>query len=166
MDKDELNHLLSDCEYFLNDKSEVNLHNFVENLRTTYFESREKRIEELEKACDETQELLDKQIEATLKLDKENAELKEQISTNDILIKELQEQKAYWKESSFDWRHKFFKLDKVKRLIKKDKQLTKSTELIKKLYAVYYDPCVTESDLKYRDELFAEIKQFISEVEK
>ena len=45
-------------------------------------------------------------------------------------------------------------------------QLTKATEIIKKLYAVYYDPCVTESDLKYRDELFAEIKQFISEVEK
>jgi hypothetical protein len=32
---------------------------------------------ELKKACDETQELLDKQIEATYKLDKENAELKE-----------------------------------------------------------------------------------------
>lgn len=31
----------------------------------------------LEKACDETQELLDKQIEATYKLAKENAELKE-----------------------------------------------------------------------------------------
>jgi hypothetical protein len=34
---------------------------------------------ELEKSCDETQELLDKQIEATLKLDKENAELQAQI---------------------------------------------------------------------------------------
>jgi len=34
------------------------------------------RIVELEKACDETQELLDKQIEATYKLDKENAEAK------------------------------------------------------------------------------------------
>ena len=39
-------------------------------------EPREKRIKELEKACEETQELLDKQIEATYKLDKENAELK------------------------------------------------------------------------------------------
>lgn len=37
------------------------------------------KIVELEKACNETQELLDKQIEATYKLDKENAELKEQI---------------------------------------------------------------------------------------
>lgn len=37
----------------------------------------EKENAELKKACDETQELLDKQIEATYKLDKENAELKE-----------------------------------------------------------------------------------------
>lgn len=44
-----------------------------------------------------------------------------------------------------------------------EKKLTKAKEIIKKLYAVYYDPCVTESDLKYRDELFAEIKQFLKE---
>lgn len=94
-------------------------------------EGRDNEIVELKKSCDETQELLDKQIEATYKLDKENSELKEQISTKDILIKELQEQKVYWKESSFDWRHKFFKLDKVKRLIKKDEQLTKAKELLK-----------------------------------
>lgn len=40
------------------------------------YEEAENRIEELEKACEETQELLDKQIDATYKLDKENAELK------------------------------------------------------------------------------------------
>lgn len=39
-------------------------------------EGRDIKIKELEKACEETQELLDKQIEATYKLDKENAELK------------------------------------------------------------------------------------------
>ena len=37
-----------------------------------------KRIAELKKSCDETQNLLDKQIEATLKLDKENAELEKE----------------------------------------------------------------------------------------
>ena len=47
----------------------------------TSAEPREKRVEELEKACEETQELLDKQIEATYKLDKENAELKEKLKT-------------------------------------------------------------------------------------
>lgn len=36
----------------------------------------QKENAELKKACDETQELLDKQIEATYKLDKENVELK------------------------------------------------------------------------------------------
>jgi len=40
-------------------------------------ESREKHIAELEKACNETQELLDKQIEVTYKLIEENTELKE-----------------------------------------------------------------------------------------
>ena len=39
-------------------------------------EGRDIKIKELEKGCNETQELLDKQIEATYKLDKENAELK------------------------------------------------------------------------------------------
>ncbi len=54
----------------------------------------------------------------------------------------------------------------LNRIEELEKQFAKATEIIKKLYAVYYDPCVTESDLKYRDELFAEIKQFLSEVEK
>jgi hypothetical protein len=42
-------------------------------------EPREKRIEELEKDKQYFSDSLDKQIEATLKLDKENAELKAQI---------------------------------------------------------------------------------------
>ena len=42
-------------------------------------------IDELEKACDETQKLLDKQIEATYKLDKENAELKHQLAHRNCL---------------------------------------------------------------------------------
>lgn len=48
----------------------------------------EKRLQEPlqgnEKACDETQELLDKQIEATYKLAKENAELKERADKADL----------------------------------------------------------------------------------
>ena len=41
----------------------------------------DQKITELEKACEETQELLDKQIEATYRLDKENTELKHTIAT-------------------------------------------------------------------------------------
>ena len=101
------------------------------------------KITELEKACEETQELLDKQIEATYKLDKENAELRKDKKELCHSISEGGKACVYLNE-----------------------QLTKAKEIIKKLYTVYYDPCVTESDLKYRDELFAKIKQFLSEVPK
>ena len=75
-------------------------------------------------------------------LQKENAELKEKLKPENRL--KLLVKKGYIKFTS--------------------DQLTKATEIIKKLYAVYYDPCVTESDLKYRDDLFAEVKQFISDI--
>lgn len=52
------------------------------DLRVAYLagaEPREKRITELEKACNETEELLTKQIEATYKVVEENNELKEKL---------------------------------------------------------------------------------------
>lgn len=55
-------------------------------------------------------------------LEKKNAELKEK-------LEELQKQKEYWRESSFDWRHKFFGKENTKRLVQKDKELTKAKEL-------------------------------------
>lgn len=44
-----------------------------------------KNLSELEKENAETQELLDKQIEATYKLDKENAELKKRLNDIELL---------------------------------------------------------------------------------
>lgn len=54
---------------------------------TDFVEPREKhnKIVELEKACDETQKLLDKQIEETYKLGEENAELKEKLKPENCL---------------------------------------------------------------------------------
>lgn len=106
--------------------------------------------------------------ERITELEKENTELKEQISTKDILIKELQEQKVYWKESSFDWRHKFFKSDKVKRLVKKDKQLTNAKDIIKKFLEfvnneVEYDPEHPQEHTDLWNELCAEAEQFIKD---
>jgi hypothetical protein len=96
-------------------------------------------------------------------LEKENAELKADNEAKDIQIKELQEQKCYWKESSFDWRHKFFKKDEVKRLVKKDKQLTKAKNLLQKVADVCGYP---NYDIPV--ELYADIADFLkdSEVEK
>lgn len=68
-------------------------------------------------------------------LEKENAELKDYRLTT--LAKQQTENQKY----TVNLEHK---------LSWYDDQLTKATEIIKKLYAVYYDPCVTESDLKYR----------------
>ena len=92
-------------------------------------------------------------------LEKENAELKEK-------LKGAEKAGDYWKDSCFGWQHRCVSRKPFKVAVKAQKQLTKATEIIKKLYADYYDPCITESDLKYRDEIFAEIKQFLSEVEK
>ena len=101
------------------------------------FEQAEKRINELETEVNRLKLNEQLAINNGKNLLKENAELKK---------------KCYKKA--------------VKDYCKVETQLTKAKEIIKKLYAVYYDPCVTESDLKYRDELFAEINQFLSEVEK
>ena len=109
-----------------------------------------------------------KSEERIAELEQENAELKEQNETKDIQIKELQEQKCYWKESSFDWRHKFFKKDEVKRLVKKDKQLTKAKSLINRLsdYIVLSEDYWKTEDIEKQKEILKEAEQFLSEVEK
>jgi chromosome segregation ATPase len=132
-----------------------------------YVDKQEKRIAELEQEIKVlTQNLEDTEIceqalkDKVAKLKKENAELKEQNETKDIQIKELQEQKCYWKESSFDWRHKFFKKDEVKRLVKKDKQLTKAKNLLQKVADVCGYP---NYDIPV--ELYADIADFLKESE-
>jgi hypothetical protein len=65
---------------------------------------------------------------------------------------------VYWKESSFDWRHKFFKLDKVKRLIKKDKELAKAKVALRKVvdylgqFCSDYPDCVIEAEKILKEE--------------
>ena len=44
-----------------------------------------------------------------------------------------------------------------------NEQLTKATDLLKKMYYLYFDPCVTHKDLENRDKLFEEVKQFLKE---
>ena len=99
-------------------------------------EGRDNEIEELEKENAELREELNYAkthclFHSDCPTQKENAELKELISAKDIQIEELQKQKVYWKESSFDKRHKFFEKGSTKRLVQKDKQLTEAKELLK-----------------------------------
>ncbi len=105
-------------------------------------ETYENKIAELKRSCEETQELLDKQIEATYRLDKENAELKEK---NKALDKDLFEA-----EKCIHW------------LGVKDEQLTKAKEIIRTLLLVA-DNKVSQMEFQL---CVADAKQFISEVEK
>ena len=59
-----------------------------------YVQKLEKENAELKKACDETQELLDKQIEATLKLQQENQELENDYKLIDKSREHLQKENA------------------------------------------------------------------------
>lgn len=59
--------------------------------------------------------------------EKQNEELKEKLESSEKI-------RDYWKESAFDWRHKFFEKRSTKRLVKKSKQLAKARDLILNLY--------------------------------
>ena len=101
---------------------------------------------ELKKACDETQELLDKQIEATYKLDKENAELKDYRLTT--LAKQQTENQKY----TVNLEHK---------LSWYDDQLAKAKEIIEGL--MRFCRCFAQhhtEDIRYK-----EAEQFLNENE-
>lgn len=93
-------------------------------------------------------------------------ELQEQIEVKDIQIKELEEQRQFWKDSSFDWRHKFFKKGLVKRLVAKDKQLTQAKEFIKTLLSSKTDFDERRFALWAWKEEVNKAEQFLKDLEK
>jgi hypothetical protein len=105
----------------------------------------EKENAELKKACDETQELLDKQIEATLKLDKENAELKA----------EWQEQVQKATDEGYARTLQTMQLTKAKELIREIIDTPVFNQMGGELY-----------ENEGYTELVEEAEQFLSEVEK
>lgn len=126
----------------------------------------QKENAELKKACDETQELLDKQIEATYKLDKENTELRDNYEQYKAVaepeIKSLKEENAELKKM-------YHETDEDNNKLRENiPLLTEAKEIIKKLQFLYLSPVVTKDDVKRQDEILAEVKQFLkdSKVEK
>ena len=105
--------------------------------------NQDEKITELEKACEETQELLDKQIEATYRLDKENAELK------DYRLTTLAKQQTGMSKYSLNLEHK---------LSWYDDQLTKAKGIIQSF--VWWH---TGED---RGSIDSNAEQFLREVEK
>lgn len=151
MDKEELehDHIKEIAENYVNeswwsfaDLSGVDLVMAGIGVAKIISKEKENRIEELEKACKETQELLDKQIEATYRLDKENAELKKDKKELCHSISEGGKACVYLND-----------------------QFTKAKELLKKLLSAYttYADSFDDRD----NEIVEEAEQFLnSEVEK
>ena len=91
---------------------------------------------------------------------KENAELKEK-------LEDTEKVRDYWKESSFDWRHKCTSKKSFRDAVKAQKQLTKAKEIIKKFSdfvndEVEFDPTHPQ---EYRDlwiELCEKAEQFLN----
>lgn len=96
-------------------------------------ESREKRIEQLEK---------------------ENAELKEK-------LEDTEKARDYWKNSSFDWRHKCTSRKPFKAAVKAQKQLSKAKELIEDMYDQ-----IPSSHSDYYKDVMERARQFLKELEK
>ena len=96
-------------------------------------ESREKRIEQLEK---------------------ENAELKEK-------LEDTEKARDYWKNSSFDWRHKCTSRKPFRAAVKAQKQLSKAKELIEDMYDQ-----IPSSHSDYYKDVMERARQFLKELEK
>lgn len=109
---------------------------------------------ELEKRCEETQELLDKQIEATYKLDKENAELKERVK--------MLEQGYVWHD--YDAGEDCYEDSHEGKWVKRDEvyQLTKAKELIKEFVQHYKNKTIYVENMQ---DLLEQTEQFIKEIE-
>lgn len=96
-------------------------------------ESREKRIEQLEK---------------------ENEELKEK-------LEDTEKARDYWKDSSFDWRHKCTSRKPFRAAVKAQKQLSKAKELIEDMYDQ-----IPSSHSDYYKDVMERARQFLKELEK
>lgn len=86
-------------------------------------------------------------------LEKENAGLQEKLESSE-------ETRDYWKESAFDWRHRFFAKRSTKQLVKKSEQLARAEKIIRNCLRLW-NVVMTEETVKA---LIAEAEQFLREV--
>lgn len=119
------------------------------DLRIAYLagaEPREKRIAELEKACNETQELLDKQIEATYKVVEENTKLRKD-------LEELTITNNYQKVIS----------DKNEQISFLETRLAEAKSLINRLseYIVLSEDYWKKEDVERQKEILREVEKFL-----
>lgn len=96
---------------------------------------------------------MDKTIEQNIALKKENTELKEKLETTE-------KTRDYWKDSSFDWRHKCTSRKPFRAAVKAQEQLTKAKELIKEMLSI-----LPKENIEGVYEITEEAEHFLREVE-
>lgn len=89
-------------------------------------------------------------------LEAENAELKEK-------LERAERARDYWKDSSFDWRHKCTSRRPFRVAVKAQKQLTKAKELLKEFVQHYKAKTIYVENMQ---DLLKQSEQFLSGVEK
>lgn len=87
-------------------------------------------------------------------LEKENTELREQLEG-------AERARDYWKDSSFDWRHKCTSRKPFRAAVKAQKQLSKAKELIEDMYDQ-----IPSSHSDYYKDVMERARQFLKELEK
>ena len=87
-------------------------------------------------------------------LEKENTELREK-------LEDTEKTRDYWKNSSFDWRHKCTNRKPFKAAVKAQKQLSKAKELIEDMYDQ-----IPSSHSDYYKDVMERARQFLKELEK
>ena len=87
-------------------------------------------------------------------LEKENAELKEK-------LEDTEKARSYWKNRSFDWRHKCTSRKPFKAAVKAQKQLSKAKDLIEDMYDQ-----IPSSHYDYYKDIMERARQFLKELEK
>lgn len=85
--------------------------------------------------------------------EKENTELKEKLEG-------AERARDYWKDSSFDWRHKCTSRKPFRAAVKAQKQLSKAKELIEDMYDQ-----IPASHSDYYKDVMERARQFIKELE-
>ena len=76
-------------------------------------------------------------------------------------IEQLEKARDYWKNSSFDWRHKCTSMKPFKAAVKAQKQLSKAKELIEDMYDQ-----IPSSHSDYYKDVMERARQFLKELEK
>lgn len=124
-------------------------------------ESREKRIEQLEK---ENADLKKKNTALSQDWDIMKSTITDYEKENEELTKKLEgteRARDYWKDGSFDWRHKCTSRKPFKAAVKAQKQLSKAKELIEDMYDQ-----IPSSHSDYYKDVMERARQFLKELEK